>query len=65
MDEELKVPEALEETVEDGEMEVSNGGGRTKAVGTVPRTSGSRPTFMAAVALKLSAPCAKLATVLG
>ena len=35
---------------------------RNKVIGTFPRASGSRPTSSAAVALKLSAFCAKLAT---
>lgn len=37
----------------------------TKVTGTFPMTSGSRPAFIAAVALKLSTLCDKLATTLG
>jgi len=36
-----------------------------EVTGTLPMTSGSRPAFIAAVALKLPAPCGNLATTLG
>jgi hypothetical protein len=55
-------PELLGETVEEGRLEVDD---RDKVIGTFPRASGSRPTFLAAVTLKLSAFCAKLATTFG
>ena len=52
-----------------GRLEVDDGDreevGTDKVTGTLPMTSGSRPAFIATVALKLSSLCEKLATSFG
>jgi len=63
--------EGLEEMVEDGRSEGLLGeslkevDGRDKVIGTLPRASGSRPTFLAVVTLNSSASCVASASVLG